>query len=579
LKIDSQLSNKVLVLGNDNNSFLSVIRSLGRKGICVHVGWCAPQLNALKSKYISKYHFIPQFSLTSLDWKISLTKIIEQEKYDLVIPCGDPEIIPLQLYKDEFDKFVNIYLLDNVCYNRANDKFIMQKLASDLGVNVPREIEITKSTDTKYILSEIPFPIVLKPRVSFSAENLAEKYYVEKVYTIEKLKYRLDQLKEREILIAQQNFIGNGVGVELLASDGIILYAFQHIRIHEPLTGGGSSYRKSLHLNPELLDASAKIIKALKYTGVAMVEFKMNLNNNEWMFIELNARFWGSLPLSIAAGADFPYFLYLMLTRGEKQFSEDYVKGVFCRNLTADMYWLFSNIRADKSNPTLCTMPLWRVAAEIINIISLKERNDTIVFDDINPGIAEIMDLTKKCTAKISREVNKLIIHSSIFRIVLHQKAVAAINKANIILFVCKGNIFRSPFAHHYLNSICRSNINVISCGYYPKEGRTPPSQAVAAAKNFGIDLTGHRSIIITHDLVQKADVVLTFDEDNFRTLLNQFPSAKSKIHRLSSIKICSSFEIEDPYEKDHNEVVAIYTRIKDMIEVIGHIIGSRTKL
>src|SRR5690606_38589075 len=97
--------------------------------------------------------------------------------------------------------------------------------------------------------------------------------------------------------LVQENFTGSGVGVELLAYQGEVLVAFQHVRVHEPLEGGGSSYRRSAALHPQLLAASKALMKALDYTGVAMVEFKFNFNTGDWVFIEINGRFWGSLPL------------------------------------------------------------------------------------------------------------------------------------------------------------------------------------------------------------------------------------------------------------------------------------------
>ena len=306
------------------------------------------------------------FSHTDHEWKDTLKRILTKENYDLVVACSDPQIIPLQLYKDELDKIARIYLLDDACYQLANDKFKMQKLARESGLKVPKEIGITQSTEIDSVLTEIPFPMVLKPRSSFSPDNLFNKKEVEKVYTVKELRRKLEKLKENEVLVAQENFIGKGAGVELLASEGEILYAFQHIRIHEPLRGGPSSYRKSVPLNPELLNASKTIIKALNYTGVAMVEFKWHPDSGDWVFIELNARFWGSLPLSIAAGADFPYFLYEMLTTGKKKFPADYKEGIYCRNLSHDIGWLASNIKADRSDPTLATLPLESCAGNFL---------------------------------------------------------------------------------------------------------------------------------------------------------------------------------------------------------------------
>ncbi len=562
-----QYTGKVLLLGSGNKSFLALIRSFGRKGICVHVGWCQQEIYALKSKYISCAHYIPPFTHADHEWKDTLKRILLKENYDLVIACSDPQIIPLQLYKDELDKIARIYLLDNACYQLANDKFEMQKVAREVGLKVPKEIEITKSTEIDSILTEISFPIVLKPRASFSPDNLFNKKEVEKVYTVNELRHKLEKLKENEALAAQENFIGKGAGVELLASEGEILYAFQHIRIHEPLTGGPSSYRKSVPLNPELLTASEKIIRALNYTGVAMVEFKWNPDSGDWMFIELNARFWGSLPLSIAAGADFPYFLYEMLVTGKNKFPGDYRTGIYCRNMSDDFGWIVSNIRADKSDPTLAALPLWKVALEFFNILLLRERNDTIVIDDVKPGIAEVTDLIKMVVYKIFGKFKAFLVSNSLFRALDSRRILGAIRSANSILFVCKGNICRSPFAYSYLKGKYPSNTGIMSAGYYQKKDRIPPEAAIAAAKRLNVDLATHRSNVINEEIIKKADVIFTFDEENYRTVRSKFPSAKSKTFRISSLNTNAPFEIRDPYNQDDTFYDESYKQIKKVLD------------
>ena len=60
----------------------------------------------------------------------------------------------------------------------------------------------------------------------------------------------------------------------------------------------------------------------LRYTGLIMVEFRINVETDDWALIETNGRFWGSLPLAVAAGVDFPRYLYEMLDRGSDDFSQ-----------------------------------------------------------------------------------------------------------------------------------------------------------------------------------------------------------------------------------------------------------------
>src|SRR5581483_2233614 len=120
-----------------------------------------------------------------------------------------------------------------------------------------------------------------------------------------------------------------------------------HERVHEPLMGGGSSYRRSVAPDPELVAATERMLRALDYTGVAMVEFKKDKRTGAWIFIEINGRFWGSLPLAVACGADFPFWLAELLVGGRREFPKRYDLGVTCRNTTLDLEWLRDNLRAD----------------------------------------------------------------------------------------------------------------------------------------------------------------------------------------------------------------------------------------
>ena len=349
-------------------------------------------------------------------WKKSFIDLLKKEKYDLVIPSSDPTIIPLQKHKDELDKISKIYLLEDDCYKTANDKFEMQKLAVELGINVPKEIEVSKTTSLEHIFSNFSLPVVLKPQSSFAINKLDKKKFVTKAFTADELQNHLNSLEDGDLVCAQQNFVGKGVGIELLAKEGQLLYAFQHLRIHEPLHGGGSSYRKSVPLHKGLLEASEKLIKALNYTGVAMVEFKLDLSTNTWVFIEINARFWGSLPLAVASGADFPFFLYAMLVEGKTEFNSQYRRGLYSRNISKDLGWLYQNLKADRSNPYLETRPLLRVALEGFNLLFLKERYDTFTLDDPKPGFAEIDSILNKSRIVISNKLSIMGPLKNLFR-------------------------------------------------------------------------------------------------------------------------------------------------------------------
>ena len=170
-------------------------------------------------------------------------------------------------------------------------------------------------------------PLVPKPISSFDLQKARVRREVRAITDKREFRPAVEDMLRAGPVLAQQYFAGTGVGVELLAKDGDVLAAFQHERVHEPPRGGGSSYRRSVPLTAELLNASKAIVAVLRYTGVIMVEFRVNPKTKDWILIETNARFWGSLPLSAAAGMDFPRYLCELLLQGRTDFPPSYKKA------------------------------------------------------------------------------------------------------------------------------------------------------------------------------------------------------------------------------------------------------------
>ena len=561
---------KALVLGDDDRSFLTVVRSLGRKNISVHTGWCHPASFALHSKYVKKVHLIPPFSLQNDSWKKTLIDIFQQENFDLVIPCNDLTMIPLQTNRKELEKYAQIYLISDRAFDITQDKIKTYKLAKSNNIPVPKSIIINQNSDLSKILSNFKFPIVLKPRLSVTPNDLENKHFVRKVYTNDELTNHINYILEDKVEIqVQENFIGKGVGIEVLVDKGEILVVFQHIRVHEPLMGGGSTYRKSAAPHPELLDATRKLMKSLNYTGVAMVEFKVNFDTRQWIFVEINGRFWGSLPLAVSSGVDFPYYLYQLLVNKQRDFPQEYKKGIYCRNFLYDLDWIIQNYHADKSDKSLATLSNVEVVKEIFHILSLKERSDVFVIDDLGPGGAELNYLIKMMFSSVRDNISLLPILISSIKEKYTEKAQNSIKNANNILFVCMGNICRSPFAQYYAQTILPKTVNILSCGYDTYDDRSSPHEAIAAAKKFGIDLTNHRSKVINKNLIENAQAIFVFDEKTRHIVLSRFPFSKKKVHRLGLLVGKKQPIIADPYGGNLKTFIETY---QDIIKALNYV-------
>ena len=88
-----------------------------------------------------------------------------------------------------------------------------------------------------------------------------------------------------------------------------------------------------------------------------------------------------------------------------------------------------------------------------------------------------------------------------------------------LIVFVCTGNICRSPMAaaiaRDLLDRSGRSDVRVESAGTFALEGHAPTSDAELAAAAHGLSLDGHRAQQLTRELVSRADLVVGMEDEH----------------------------------------------------------------
>jgi predicted ATP-grasp superfamily ATP-dependent carboligase len=88
--------------------------------------------------------------------------------------------------------------------------------------------------------------------------------------------------------------------------------------------------------DPELIALALKLLKKMKWHGVAQVEFKKDRNGVPRL-MEINPKFWGTLELSIAAGLHFPYMLYRMTINGD-------IEPNFSYESNLQIWWYFAHL-------------------------------------------------------------------------------------------------------------------------------------------------------------------------------------------------------------------------------------------
>lgn len=391
-------SGKVLVLGPDNRIVLAIARSLGRRKLSVHVGWCHPAAPALRSAHIDRILDIPPFEGDDETWRRSLASVLDEERYDLVLPATEHTIDACRRQRAELERRAPIYLQPEATFEIVADKERTGELARRLGIPHPATTVIHGTEPSAAELGQVRLPVIVKP--CRSVGRGVDKDYVRRASDLAELRDCVsEQLRVRQRVLVQEVVPGIGVGIELLARRGEILFAFQHARIHET-SGYGSTYRESVALDDHLLEASTKLMHALGYTGVAMVEFRVDPRTGDWFLLEINGRFWGSLPLAVAAGADFPYYLYQLLVEDRRVFPPGYEVGLRCRNMEGDLRWFWANIgrRPDRGSAgwAVNRPSGWQLARDLARAAVFRDRIDSYAADDPRPAWFELRRLIRK---------------------------------------------------------------------------------------------------------------------------------------------------------------------------------------
>ncbi|MCA9467743.1 MAG: ATP-grasp domain-containing protein [Nitrospira sp.] len=556
---------KVALL-DSNHVALTVARSLSKKGIIVDL----LRINRSVADYSLCIHEIVDFQgfTSNVDGTYSkLKQHLKKNDYDLVIPITDAANEICQNYYCDLLSVSKIAMASPSSLQLLTNKGKLLDLCAKLEIPFPNSYVVRCSQDLQFLeRMELKFPLYLKPEKSVKIiNNRILTFNVSKVYTLKEM-IEFCMLNQLSVpVIIQENVNGPGVGVYLIAQFGEVLTMVAQRRLHEPIGGGPGSFRESFLVPEPLSYWTKKLVRETDYTGIAMFEFK-GFDQN-WHIMEVNGRFWGSLPLTVNSGLDLPYWLTLMHTQSE-QFSHlvfpNVPKPRFQRNLKRDLGWLVLSLIKSPSR--------WSVALNWIrglrNFFKGTEQIDFFSVRDPIPFLYDWFALLMRFWRRIELcKLSAFCIYAMQRRArMMKVKRIFAMGNANVLI-VCFGNICRSPFAEGFLKQK-KGYERVKSAGTFPQENRLTPLEIQEMAReHYEVDLAGHRSRCINDELIKWADVIFVMDYQNLCQL--------KSYNIIKPMILLSEFgngkNIVDPYHKPKSTIKTVLDQIANLSEEVGH--------
>lgn len=566
---------RVLVLDADMAPALTIARSLHQYGLWVDIASHTPRPLASYSRSARSTLTYPDptlYAAAFVDW---LAAQMLKTPYALVIPVTERSIVPMLKHREKLPEH-GIALASDAALEVALDKARTLALAKQLGIPSPRSTAIDQIDQLDLQNIGLDFPIVVKPARSIgSRDNHLVQLGVSYAFNANELRAQVISALRFGSVLLQEYVQGQGVGIELIADQGKIVYAFQHLRLHEvPLTGGGSSLRTSVAINPVLLDASARLMQALAWHGVAMVEFKHNPATGDFRLMEINGRFWGSLPLAVAAGADFPAMLYELMVLGKIKPRSAATLGLYGRKLSSDIYWSELVLRRD-APAKLVTLPnRTTLLRDWLLIFSPRHHFDIQHWRDPKPGLVDLWRIFQIYRARLQILIRDKKLARRLSAAWRNGLVAQRLANANSVLFLCYGNINRSALAEQcFIAHSSGIQIACASAGFHEETGRAADPGIVAAAQTLGINMSRSVSRRVDGDMIDAAGIIFVMEYEHYRRISAHFPAALGRTFLLSP-----SGEIADPYGKSPETYECCAREIVKQIQHIATLLTARQR-
>jgi len=383
----------VLVTGADQHQGLAVIRGLGEAGIPVVACGASRWSLGLYSRYAThRARYTPALH-NPAQFTADLLRLVQRYRPELVIPTVESTLVLLNDVRDELEQYTTLAAPPPAILDYALDKLQTLRLAQRMGVPAPRTIHGGCAAEILDRAPELTFPVAIKPRGPAQHATTQHRVgfkvrYARNAQELERLLRTIGG--HAQAVLVQELAHGVGRCVSAVCRNGEPLATFVYSRDRElPHSGGISVMRRSIEPDPRLVKYATTLLRAIRWQGVAMVEFKYDAATDQYTLMEINGRFQASAALSLDAGLNYPHLVASLFTGRTLPELAPYRVGVTERWLRGDLQALTEALAGRSGR----TAPRRRLIVDFFRDFRPGVRYDEFRLADWKPGVLEAISL------------------------------------------------------------------------------------------------------------------------------------------------------------------------------------------
>lgn len=394
-----------LVLGLENAIGLTVVRELGEKGVPVHGIACEAAPVAAASRHCAAMTMRPSGPMA--DW---LPDLIATTGAGAILAISESDLLELSTLPPVIDG-CHVLVPRPEPLAKVLDKLRTLEIAALVGLCIPQTWQPRAGEDFAARVAAMRYPLVAKwanpPEIMPILEQAGLEWLkTEYIRTPQELAALLDRYAPvGHWPLIQQYCRGVGLGQMLYMDGGQATLRFQHRRLHEwPPEGGVSTLCRAEPRNAHAtqMGLSEALLRALDWQGQAMVEYRYEAESGRYWLMEVNGRFWGSLPLARHCGALFAWEAYRRTVLGQTDVAPTPRDTLRARYMVPETKRLARVLLSPSriSDPFFQRRPLADLTAYLLTFFDPRARYYVFSLSDPRPWLRDMAQMLRKAVRR-----------------------------------------------------------------------------------------------------------------------------------------------------------------------------------